>query len=350
MPPKVTLKLLTNLPAIGTVKFVDFYEEKENPKEPGKMMSAQWGFTGTFDLSDGQGPREGRIYCDTYQLSADPVHLGMAIPDGTDTRTGAPRYKWTERGPIHLVKREDGRKRLIQIARVGEATAPIPAQQTPPGAFVPQAPIHLPTVPANAIPWPTHHPATDVSNHPISEKSDEWAALEARYARCVDMAHKVWHDVGSRRLDDQSVVAAAATLFIEANKEHLQTAPVSAALRSLGSVQTTTSPTTTLDTSGPPRPEQIAQFRALLGTDDHYGGGPLFDQRERQELMALLGTATSMTLNAAILRMQKAIATRTTRPPQPASRTAGGPGMPGAGFEQMPEALDDPELSGDLPF
>lgn len=356
--PKIKMDL--NIPLLGTIKYCDYYDAKPNPNEPEKMMSAQWGLKGSFVRLNPDGTRDlldGVVYLDTFQLSADPVQLGLAAPNGL--RDGKPQYKWLHAGQIQLVKREDGRKRIIQIARVGEA----PAAQTPVYKTVaddPRPPFPgrvtvveqlTPPPPALRVAQARSEPAVAAAcagerragagqNPADYAAHDEWAALEARYARCAEIAWRIWGD----ETGEQAIVAATATLLIQAEKEHLPTptrAPdLVAAPKAPGAP----------DTSGPPRPEQIAQFRALLGTDDPYGGGPIFETSERQQLMAAHVTnATAHALDAAMQRMQKTIAIRTSKTPQPASRTAGGPGMPGAGVEQMPEALEDGEDSS-LPF
>lgn len=359
MPPVQTLKLLTNLAATGTVKYIDHYEEKENPNQPGKMMSAQWGFKGVFDLQDGQGPREGRIYCDAFQLSADPVQLGLAAPDGTDARTGAQRYKWVYAGPIQLVKREDGRKRVIQIARVGEAQPPLGSmpgspRQTATGPEVDTQTTWQAPPPALRVAQARSEPAVSAAFVGGPAAHDEWAALEARYARCVDIATRVW-SVNNYDSTSEAMVAAAATLFIEANKEHLQTAP--AILQSPPPHTTATilapstegqrvtfqAPATTPGASVPPRPEQIAQYRALAGNET-------FTPAERGTWLERLGqhlySNDEPSLRNDLTRMGHLIATRTSKMPQPAVRHAAGPGIPGASYDVLPE---DEGLEG-LPF
>lgn len=350
MTPVQTIRLELNLPVVGTVRYLDWYAEKENPKKPGTMMASQYGIKGTFTYTDTDGVThrdvEGRIYLDEYQLAADPIHLGMAISNGE--KDGIPQFKWTELGKIHLVKREDGRKRIIQIARVRESTGPIPAQQTPPldprsgvnrGAFRPTIP---PPTNGNPVyvPVDPHHQAPAIL--------DEWAALEARYARCAEIACHIWQRT-SPPMDDAALVAAAATLFIEANKEHLQT---DSALR-LGPVLTAEQAVARLsgipplpapDTSGPPRPEQIAQFRALAGNET-------FTPAERGTWLERLGqhlySNDDPSLRNDLTRMGHLIATRTSNARQPASRTAGGPGMPGA---EQPEAVEGDAADMGLPF
>lgn len=377
--PKIRLE--TNIPFLGTIKYCDFYDEKPNPNEPGKMMSAQWGLKGSFVRCNPDGTRDlldGVVYLDTYQLSADPVQLGLAAPNGL--RDGKPQFKWLHAGQIQLVKREEGRKRIIQIARVGEAPttmATVPPVQSLGAPFTPRPTngnLHIPAAVAPAA-QTTGTPGTVVT-HPAPQ--DEWAALEARYARCCGIATRVWNVQKAGLLDadfsDQALVAAAATLFIEANKGHLDTAPgyypvtlpvPAGAAPATPQVQAYVQQmhknidqailaehgvaTPELTHPSPPRPEQIAQFRALLGTDDPYGGGPVFDTAERQALMAEMSRTTTQSIVLLMGRMQKSIGMRTTKTPPPATRTAGGPGMPGA-FDEMPEAFQEDESLEGLPF
>jgi hypothetical protein len=322
--PTTTIKLQVNIPLIGTVKFLDYYPEKPNPNEPGKMMSAQWGFKGTWD-----GIGEGRVYADEYQLPTGPLMLGLAEQQGEER--GLPRYRWKYDGKVQIVKREEGRKRVIYLSRLSETTPQSGRMHT--NAQNQNAPSPLLPVSTTQV-W--KEMASDAMMQP-KPVMDEWAALEARYARCVEIARRSWETLG--KFGDTALVAATATLFIEANKEHLQTPSVAAPLTAPAPQTPSAIP------SEPPSDQQIAQFRALLASDDPYGGGPVFTPEERQTWLMTLGQATAHTLAEAMGRLQKILAQRTVRsqaPQAPRAPQAAGPGMPGA--------YEPGDLADDLPF
>jgi hypothetical protein len=202
------IKLEPNVVVTGTVKFVDFYAEKENPNQPGKVMAAQWALNGAWSWivpgTDEQMHAEGKIYIDEYQLAASPVALGFVEPNGT-WDDGNPKFKWTYKAAVRLLKTEDGKKRHVTISRltdspagVGAAPAPLPVGHGTPA----QA-----SRPPQAVPTPTPAPHTD-----------PWSDLARSYERAHVLACKVWGD----NYEPSALVAAAATIFIEANKRGLK--------------------------------------------------------------------------------------------------------------------------------
>lgn len=71
-----------------------------------------------------------------------------------------------------------------------------------------------------------HTPAQPYSGSP----SGSWSVLAARYDRCVKIAMDTYSRLATpKQLGDQALVAAVATLFIQANKDNLSVAPPAAA-------------------------------------------------------------------------------------------------------------------------
>jgi hypothetical protein len=221
MATATKIKLDVNVPLTGTVKYVDFYAEKENPNQPGKVMAAQWALTGAWMWTNVQGgaeAAEGKVYIDEFQLAASPVALGLVQQNG-QWDDGNPKFKWTHVGPIRLVKTEDGRKRHVAIMRLdqtGNFAAPqasIPAAgavSPPPAASPGRATAEVTRGNSAAVPVSGSSPVKD----------GEWAALARQYKKCVGIALWAWrvNEHSDPIIEESAIAAAAATLFIESNK------------------------------------------------------------------------------------------------------------------------------------
>lgn len=210
MATATKIKLDVNVPLTGTVKYVDFYPEKENPNQPGKVMAAQWALTGSWSWRSpeyGDVSAEGKVYIDEYQLAASPVALGFVEANGT-WDDGNPKFKWTYKAAVRLLKTEDGKKRHVTISRLDQTAPTVAAGSPPPAAVAPvahqsgQAPVRV----------PSGTPA------PVPPSQDEWSQLERQYERARIAACRVWGE----NYDPTALVAATATVFIEANKRGLK--------------------------------------------------------------------------------------------------------------------------------
>lgn len=195
------ISLDVNVPLTGTVKFVSYYPEKPNPNKPGTTFSDQWALTGQWSWTTPEGEQasgEGKVYIDCYQLAASPLQLGLVQEDGT-WDDGSTRYKWTHAGPIRLVKTEKDRKRHVTISRV----------QIGGGAVEITPKFATTAAPAT--------PLTLGSANDTAGTDDPWASLERQYERARALACRIWGD----DYEPQALVAAAATVFIEANRRGL---------------------------------------------------------------------------------------------------------------------------------
>jgi hypothetical protein len=208
MATATKVSLDVNVPLTGTVKFVDYYPEKPNPNQPGKTMADQWALTGTWEYTSPDGVKqaaEGKVYIDAYQLSASPVQLGFVEENGA-WPDGNRRYKWTHTGPVRLLKTEDGRKRHVALSRLDGTTPATPAQQAP-------------TAITGKMVRTDAHPGTESVAAQLMD--DPWKALARQYERARAIACQVWGD----NFDASALVAATATVFIEANKKGLTAHP-----------------------------------------------------------------------------------------------------------------------------
>ena len=188
-----TLKLQTNIPVYGVVKYMDYYPAK---MVDGKEYGAQIALKGTWE-----GTGEAAIYLPHF-LANDIVGAGLAHSDGEKVFQGQtiPQFRWSHSGRVQVLKAEDGRIKRTTVLAV-DATGAVPAQ----------APVHRPT--------PTVKDATPSYG---SVPGDPWSEIERQYERARRTACRVWGD----NYDPQALVAAAATVFIEANKRGIAPPPV----------------------------------------------------------------------------------------------------------------------------
>jgi hypothetical protein len=149
--------LEVNQPVTGTVKFIAHYPDKPSTQEEGK-----W-------------------------------------PDGN------PKFKWVYNQPVRISKRKEtgGKKVTVTITRLTELPA-TGAVSPPPAA----SPSKGSAIPVSATVAPVAVPPQD----------EQWDALRRNYERAAAIATEAWDGV---TLSDGGIVAAAATIFIEANKRGL---------------------------------------------------------------------------------------------------------------------------------
>jgi len=206
------VKLDVNIPMRGDVKFVAHYAERENPNKPGTTYAAQWVLTGVWSWTDPvNGPQkaEGKVGIDEYQLAASPIVLGLAKQEGT-WDDGNPKYKWTHNGPVLLLKTKDGKKNHVTISRLDTNGQPVAAQ---PAAGAASPPPVASTGRATAA---VTRSSSGVA--PVSGPPSGWDDISRSYASAVRVASNAWLGVN---LSPEAKVAAAATVFIEANKRGL---------------------------------------------------------------------------------------------------------------------------------
>jgi hypothetical protein len=206
---KVPLEV--NQPVTGNVKFIAYYPDKPSTTEEGKVMPASWCLTGTFDWVDADEIHqraEGKLYITEFQLANTPLQLGLAVQDG-QWPDGNAKYKWTYNQPVRISKRKPdstSKKLVVSITRLTELPTASGAVPTPPVASRGQAAVQ----PSNSTATPVAVPPSD----------EQWDALARQYRRSVETALGAWDaSMGSLELD--ALVAAAATVFIEANKRGL---------------------------------------------------------------------------------------------------------------------------------
>jgi hypothetical protein len=200
---KVPLEV--NQPVTGTVKFIAHYPDKPSTQEEGKVMPASWCLTGTFDWVDADEIHqraEGKLYITEFQLVNTPLQLGLATENG-QWPDGNKKYQWTYNQPVRISKRKEtgGKKVTVTITRLTELPA-TGAVSPPPAA----SPSKGSAIPVSATVAPVAVPPND----------DAWFMLSDIYKRAVAIAAGTWGEIG-----EQALVAAAATVFIEANKRGL---------------------------------------------------------------------------------------------------------------------------------
>jgi hypothetical protein len=217
------VRLEVNQPATGTVKFLAYYAERENPNKPGTTFAAQWVLTGSWRWVDaGTGEEvtaDGKIGIDEYHLDLSPVAMGLGVQDGT-WDDGNPKYKWTHRGPIRLVKTAQGKKHHVTIQRLDQNGQPI-AAPTAAGAVSPPPAASSRTPTAAATAGTGSSPRAVPASVPLtSQDREEWASLARTYKRCVLIAADAW-GVDPADPGSDTLIPATAALFIEANKRGL---------------------------------------------------------------------------------------------------------------------------------
>jgi len=107
MPP--TVKILTNVPITGTVSAA-YWSQSDTAKEKG--WAPQLKLIGTWD---GQG--EGNVYL-PLPVVGELVMLDVIVIDGKDN-DGNDRYNIRHRGPIQILRTEEGTKKKTAVTLVG---------------------------------------------------------------------------------------------------------------------------------------------------------------------------------------------------------------------------------------
>jgi hypothetical protein len=210
---KIPLEL--NQPVTGTVKFVSYYPDKPSTTEEGKVMPASWCLTGLFDWVDADEVHQradGKLYITEFQLANTPLQMGLAHENGT-WPDGNKKYQWSYDQPVRIVKRKvdkTSKKLQVTISRLTELPA-TGAAPTPPAA----SPSKGSAIPVSATVAPVAVPPQD----------EQWDALARQYEKAADIAGKAWDRLTRGAAVDwsrpEAMVAAAATVFIEANKRGL---------------------------------------------------------------------------------------------------------------------------------
>jgi hypothetical protein len=203
--------LEVNVPVTGTVKYISRFDEKPNPKKPGTTTPASWCLNGTFDWVDAEEMHqraEGKMYITEYQMVNTPLQLGLAVEDGKWEDSGNIKYKWTYNQPVRISMRKEagGNKLKVTITRLTELPNPTATGAESPPAASPSK--------GSAIPLSNIARATPVAVPPSDE---QWEALARQYHRAIEIAHAQWGPLG----DGVDMAAAAATVFIEANRRGL---------------------------------------------------------------------------------------------------------------------------------
>lgn len=209
------LKPLTNIPVTGTLTAVYFQPARE---VHGTTFTAQLKLRGTWttakaliekveDACDGLAAD---LYLPDF-LATDLCRDGILRDVGVD-RDGNPAFA-VQHSAVTIERKEEvvsGKKRTkTVVAAIGTvqtpaprpvSTAPIPVT-TRPGAAKTEGGPGMP----KAIP------------EAVSDGERLWAELEARYRRCAGIAERTY----AVPLEQSALVAATATLFIEANRRNL---------------------------------------------------------------------------------------------------------------------------------
>ena len=182
------LKLQTNLPLEGRLKFADFQKSKRED------WSDQIKLKGDFHGPGYAGEADSLVYLNIAVVN-DLVKIGVVEDAGNDAE-GNPQFRVIHEGPIRLTKKEEGKRKFTEVELV-DGTAPMERKPAPKNQTV-QA--------------PDDGPATDRTR---------WRALKATYEGCFKIAEGVLPEKSP--LTD--VVAATATLFIQAMRDHLMVYP-----------------------------------------------------------------------------------------------------------------------------
>lgn len=210
-----TVTLLTNIPlTLSALRYAD-YSQSEKAKAEG--WAPQVKLTGTMD------GRDVAVYLPGSCLN-ELVAQGIVDDTGNTTKWDTPEYKVLKTGPITILRTEDGKKKYTAI---NPDMGPAP-QRAAPGANI---------RPLDETPRSTGKPPQKAPHAPKAESAGEtnppgdWAVLKATYAECTRIATETWltaqraFGADALGLSDVGLIAATATLFIEANKRGLKAFP-----------------------------------------------------------------------------------------------------------------------------
>ena len=210
------LKLLVNIPVEASLSGAYYAKSKTEGYSDQVKLRGRWKgqFVGTtVEWADGD------VYLNlavVRDLLADGIIEQLPEAD----RDGNPAYKVLR--PDVTVQREqsEGGKTFTRIVATGAAPAP----------KAPVAPRPVPTTVKHQAAGPGMPASVPMPQAvAVAEPPDHWAELSARYAKCAAIASATWED----KVTDAGLVAAAATLFIEANRRNLPVAPAAEAFAAM---------------------------------------------------------------------------------------------------------------------
>jgi hypothetical protein len=210
-----TIKLKTNIPVVGTVRYIDYYPAKPNPKNPAETVGPDLGLKGSWTMAG--LATEGTIYVPGALLT-ELLTQGLATQAGV--KDNVPQLRWAYTGPVQILKEEvDGRKKHTSVTAVGAPPiAPAaPALQHP--AAVPPA-----AMPASATPAPASAPSD--GRDPV----EAWWADQVKLMRYCYAAARFVHErvpTGPERhtgdedppVTIEEINATAHSFYIQANRE-----------------------------------------------------------------------------------------------------------------------------------
>ena len=211
--PTPIFKPMTNMPLTGTLTAAYYQPSRE---VQGKTFGAQVKLRGTWTGTTDKGPQRnapGDLYLPDF-LANDMCRDGILVDGGTGA-DGSPLFT-VGIAAIVIERTEQGQKRKTTITPQGGAP-----KQPAPGVIPPQAVPYRAAGGAAGVRASQAGPGMPTPK-PVNDGDALWAELEARYIRCARMAEQTW---ALANLPPESVVAAAATLFIEANRRNLPGVP-----------------------------------------------------------------------------------------------------------------------------
>lgn len=186
-----TVKLRTNLPERMTLKYVNYSAGKDWTDPATKQVKKMPASLALVGQQDGVGPV--RIYV-PLACGKDLTELGYLTKTGGKDKFGGPEFRVTGQPLIDVLKTEDGKKKLTSI--------------TPAGSAGPGAPA-----PAVRTPKPNGAP-------PVSQTT--FQTLGDIYAAALVEAVRAYKTAGLVAPNEAQLHAAAASIFIEANKQGIR--------------------------------------------------------------------------------------------------------------------------------
>ena len=198
-----TIKLQTNIPLVGTLKYAD---HKPSTTEG---WADQIRLKGQFD-----GKGEGYVYIGAWMADKLVKQGIIEVTSPGDEESGeSPSYRVIYKDKVQILREEEGTKKITTILPLGAAPTAAGAESRP--AASPSKGSAIP-VSATAVP----------ASVPPLQDGEPWKALARSYKKAVEVASWAWGG-DEVTLNDEAIVAAAATVFIEANKRGLSVpAPV----------------------------------------------------------------------------------------------------------------------------
>lgn len=196
--PTPFIKLSTNIPVFGTIKYADFVKSNK------EGYSDQIKVKGQFHTGDPAAAYEASVYLH-MAMEGELTKMGVI---GERQSNGS--YKMLCQPSVRITKKEEGTRRFTEIIRLdgaypSPATSQSPQHQTAASPSTPPSTVHQQSA-----------PPTQAAQPPQSAKA-RFDLLSSTMGACVHEAKVVWENQGAASPD--FLATTAHTLFIQACRD-----------------------------------------------------------------------------------------------------------------------------------